>query len=138
MDHVQATGRLLKRAQYRNHRAMDRALATVGTTLVQWDALRVISEQPDSPAHALAVATFQSDQSFGTLGTRLESQGLILRTPGKGRAVAHRLTAAGKKILAAGNTVSREVAMRSFAQLSKAEVATLYELLLRVGEAPED
>jgi DNA-binding MarR family transcriptional regulator len=138
MEDVQATGRLLKRVQYRNHLAMDRALTDIGTTLVQWDALRVISEQPNSPAHALAVATFQSDQSFGTLGTRLERQGLIRRTPGKGRVVEHRLTAAGAKMLVAGAAVARDVAARAFAALSKAEVAKLHALLLRVSETPDE
>jgi DNA-binding MarR family transcriptional regulator len=138
MTDPQATGRLLKRVQYRNHRAMDRALADIGTTLVQWDALRVISEQPNSPAHALAVASFQSDQSFGTLATRLESQGLIRRRPGKGRVVEHRLTATGEKMLVAGAAVARAVAARAFAALSKAEVAKLHELLLRVSETPEE
>ena len=138
VDDPQAIGRLLKRVQYRNHRAMDRALADVGTTLVQWDALRVISEQPSSPAHALAVATFQSDQSFGTLATRLESQGLIRRTPGKGRVIEHRLTAAGAKMLVAGAAVARDVAARAFAALSRAEIATLHELLVRVSETQEE
>jgi DNA-binding MarR family transcriptional regulator len=130
-------GRLLKRVQYRNHRAMDRALAEIGTTLVQWDALRVISEQPDSPAHALAVATFQSDQAFGTLATRLETQGLIRRTPGKGRVVEHRLTAAGEKMLIAGAAVAREVAGRAFSALTKPELTKLHELLRRVSESQE-
>ena len=138
MKEPQVVGRLLKRVQYRNHRAMDRALADIGTTLVQWDALRVISEQPNSPAHALAVATFQSDQSFGTLATRLESQGLIRRTPGKGRVVEHRLTAAGEKMLLAGAAVARDVAARAFAALSKAELAKLHELLLRLSETPDE
>ncbi len=138
MDELQATLRALKRAQYRNHRAMDRALGVVGTTLAQWDALRAISEAPDSPAHALAVATFQSDQAFGTLGNRLEAQGLIERTTGKGRRIEHRLTAPGKKVLAAGETVASRVAVRSLSLLSKAEVARLHELLLRVGERVDE
>ncbi|HEY6033767.1 MAG TPA: MarR family winged helix-turn-helix transcriptional regulator [Kofleriaceae bacterium] len=137
MDELQAVGRLLKRVQYRNHRAMDRALAEIGTTLVQWDALRVISEQPSAAAHALAVATFQSDQSFGTLATRLESQGLIRRSPGKGRAMQHHLTAAGVKMLARGTDVSRVVVGRAFSALSKADVAKLRELLQRISETPE-
>jgi len=136
MEEPQTVGRLLKRVQYRNHLAMDRALAEIGTTLVQWDALRVVSEQPNSPAHA--VATFQSDQSFGTLAMRLESQGLIRRTPGKGRTVEHRLTAAGAKMLHAGAAVAREVAARAFVALSKAELAKLHELLLRVSETPKE
>src|ERR1700710_287046 len=113
----QSTGRILKRAQYRNHRVADRALTEVGTTLVQWDALRAISESPDSSAHDLAVATFQSDQSFGTLANRLEAQGLIERTSGHGRRVEHRLTGAGHEMLGAGLEVTAEVSKGSFAGL---------------------
>jgi len=138
MKDAQTTGRLLKRVQYRNHLAMDRALAEIGTTLVQWDALRVISEQPRSAAHALAVATFQSDQSFGTLGTRLESQGLIRRTPGKGRAVEHHLTPAGVKMLEAGAEVARRVSGRAFAALTKTEIAKLHDLLRKITDANVD
>ncbi|AYG02893.1 MarR family winged helix-turn-helix transcriptional regulator [Gryllotalpicola protaetiae] len=129
----QTTGRVLKRAQYRNHRAADRALAAIGTTLVQWDALRAIDEAPSSSAHALAVATFQSDQSFGTLAARLVAQDLIERAPGRGRRVEHRLTDAGKRMLAAGQAVTAEVTARSFAELSAAELGTLHALLERVG-----
>src|ERR1700709_1639778 len=102
MSDTQKAGRLLKRAQYRNHRATDRALATVGTSLAQWDALRAISESPDSSAHDLAIVTFQSDQAVGTLANRLEAQGLISRVAGKGRRVEHALTADGERMLAAG------------------------------------
>jgi DNA-binding MarR family transcriptional regulator len=130
-----ATGRLLKRAQYRNHRALDRALAEVGTTLAQWDALRAISEAPAASAHELAVATFQSDQAWGTLAGRLLRQGLVERTPGRGRRVEHRLTDVGTRVLEAGRVVAADVAARSFAGLSDAEIATLHALLERVGEA---
>ncbi|GAA4177229.1 MarR family winged helix-turn-helix transcriptional regulator [Gryllotalpicola koreensis] len=133
----QTTGRLLKRAQYRNHRAADRALAAIGTTLVQWDALRAIDEFPSASAHALAVTTFQSDQSFGALAGRLIAQGLVERSPGHGRRVEHRLTDAGKKMLAEGQAVTAEVTARSFHALSQAELETLHALLDRVGEAPD-
>ncbi|HEY5320012.1 MAG TPA: MarR family transcriptional regulator [Galbitalea sp.] len=132
-----ATGRILKRAQYRNHRAIESSLAVVGTTLAQWDALRAISESPASSAHELAIATFQSDQAFGTLANRLEKQGLIERASGRGRRVEHRLTAAGEGMLAAGTTVATRVARRSFAGLSPDEMSTLHELLLRVGDVVE-
>jgi DNA-binding MarR family transcriptional regulator len=137
MTNPQNTGRLLKRAQWRNHRAADRALATVGTSLAQWDALRAISESPDSSAHDLAIATFQSDQAFGTLANRLEKQGLIVRTSGRGRRVEHALTADGERMLAAGLEVTHAVSARSFAALTADEVAVLHGLLERVGEAPE-
>jgi DNA-binding MarR family transcriptional regulator len=134
---LQATSRLLKRAQYRNHRAMDRALATVGTSLAQWDALRAISESPDSSAHDLALATFQSDQAFGTLANRLEAQGLIARKSGHGRRLEHALTAEGERMLEAGLEVTRGVSERAFARLSVPEVKALHDLLDRVGELPE-
>ena len=137
MINPQTTGRLLKRAQYRNHRAADRALGTVGTSLAQWDALRAISESPDSSAHDLAIATFQSDQAFGTLANRLERQGLIVRTSGRGRRVEHALTDEGERMLAAGLEVTRGVSERAFAGLNADEVEVLYRLLERVGEVPE-
>jgi DNA-binding MarR family transcriptional regulator len=133
----QATSRLLKRAQYRNHRAMERALAAVGTTLAQWDALRAISESPASSAHDLAIATFQSDQAFGTLANRLEAQGLIVRSSGHGRRVEHALTAEGQRMLEAGLAVTRGVSEQAFALLTPSEVMTLHALLDRVGETPE-
>ena len=128
-----AAGRALKQAQYRNHRALDRALAEVGTTLVQWDALRAIHESPASSAHRLALATFQSDQSFGTLGNRLEAQGLIQRAQGPGRSVEHRLTTKGQRTLEAGQKVAAEVVKQSFSRLTASEVMVLQELLQRVG-----
>jgi DNA-binding MarR family transcriptional regulator len=137
MTDQQATGRLLKRAQYRNHRAADRALSAIGTTLVQWDALRAISESPDSSAHDLAITTFQSDQAFGTLANRIEAQGLIVRTSGRGRRVEHRLTAEGQRMFEAGLRVTREVSERAFAGLTRDEVKTLHDLLEQVGEVPE-
>jgi len=133
----QLAGRVLKRAQYRNHRALDRALAAVGTTLAQWDALRAIDESPSSSAHALALATFQSDQAFGTLANRLVAQGLIERTPGRGRRVEHRLTDAGARLLEAAQAVAAEVTKQSFADLSPAELDTLHALLERVGKAAD-
>jgi len=137
MTTPQTTGRLLKRAQYRNHRAADRALAAVGTSLPQWDALRAISESPDSSAHDLAIVTFQSDQAFGTLANRLEAQGLIVRTSGRGRRVEHALTDEGRRMFEAGLEVTRATSSRAFAGLTADEVATLHDLLERVGEEPE-
>jgi DNA-binding MarR family transcriptional regulator len=130
-----ATGRLLKRAQYRNHRAVDRALGDVGTTLAQWDALRAIHEAPDSSAHDLAIRTFQSDQAFGTLANRLVAQGLIERASGHGRRVEHRLTARGREMYEAGVPVAATIVAQSLSQLSADEITMLHDLLERVGIA---
>jgi DNA-binding MarR family transcriptional regulator len=74
----------------------------------------------------------------GTLTKRLLSQGLIRRSAGKGRVVEHRLTPAGIKMLAAGTAVASDVAARAFSRLSKVELVTLYELLLRVSQTPDE
>lgn len=125
-------GRAIKQLQDRHHRALDLALAAVGTTLAQWDALRAIAEQPAASAHALALATFQSDQAFGTLANRLAAQGLIERRPGRGRRIEHHLTPAGERVLASGSPVYAGVISASFGVLSAPEREVLFGLLQRV------
>src|SRR5690348_15259684 len=87
----------VKRLQHRHHRALSRALAPLGLSLVQWDTLRHLHREPDSSLHDLAELTFQTDQSFGSLAVRMVDRGLIERVPGPGRAVKHRLTAHGER-----------------------------------------
>src|SRR5687767_11267504 len=106
---LQELGRAVKRAQYRQHRALDSALSVVGTTLAQWDALRAISRAPGASARELAAATFQTEQAFGTLVGRLTAQGLVERRPGHGRRIEHHLTPAGEHVLAVGHKVADKV-----------------------------
>jgi DNA-binding MarR family transcriptional regulator len=130
---VEILGRAIKQAQYRHQRALDTRLREVGSTLAQWDALRAINRKPGASAHELAYETFQGDQSFGTLANRLKRQGLILRTPARGRRIAHRLTPAGAQTLAAGRIAVVDVLDESFSTLSADERTLLFELLGRVG-----
>jgi DNA-binding MarR family transcriptional regulator len=133
---LQLLGRAIKQAQYRQHRALDAALAPAGTTLVQWDALRAIDRLPGASAHALATATFQSDQAFGTLATRLEAQGLIARRPGQGRRITHHLTAAGRQTLEAGYPLVEAALGTLFADFPEPERAALRALLQRLVNDP--
>ena len=64
---LQELGLSVKRLQMRHHRAIDAALSPLGISLVQWDALRHLDQNPGASLHDLAQLTFQSDQSFGTL-----------------------------------------------------------------------
>jgi DNA-binding MarR family transcriptional regulator len=130
---VEQLGRAIKVAQSRHHRALDGRLRTVGTSLAQWDALRAIATNPRASGHDLAVATFQSDQAFGTLAGRLQAAGLIERWAGHGRRIEHHLTAEGERVLADGRQVARDVLTRSFAGLTEADRAQLMHLLGRVG-----
>ena len=126
---IETLGRAVKQAQYRNHRALETALARVGTTLVQWDALRAIARTPGSSGRELAAETFQGEQSFGALAGRLEAQQLIERRPGRGRRVEHFITEEGRKVLAAGRPVASAALTESFAALDEDERATLLTLL---------
>ena len=135
MTDLERLGRTIKLVQYRDHRALDGALREVGITLVQWDALRAIGRVPASTAHDLAVASFQSDQAFGTLATRLEAAGWIERRPGLGRRIEHHLTDAGRAKVDEGRAHARHVWPLLFAPLDATERATLQRLLDKLAPA---
>lgn len=121
---------MVKRLQMRHHNAANAALADLGVSIVQWDALRHLHENPGVSLHALAQLTFQTDQSFGALAARLEARGLIERVPGRGRAVRHRLTAEGERVRQAGTEIVEGVLAESFSPLSDQQQRT-FERLLR-------
>ncbi|MEU8364181.1 MarR family transcriptional regulator [Nonomuraea sp. NPDC048882] len=130
-------GLAVKRLQHRHHRALSRALAPLGISLVQWDTLRHLARNPDASLHDLAVLTFQTDQSFGSLATRMASRGLIERIPGPGRAVRHRLTDEGERLLAAGQRLADGVLDASFGNLTEEQLDQLGDLLdLALGSDP--
>jgi len=133
---LEALGRAVKQLQWRHHRTMEQRLNAAGSTLAQWDALRAIDRNPGVPAHTLAQYTFQSDQSFGALATRMQKLGLIERVSGKGRAIEHRLTDAGRSTLTEGHELAATVLAESFAPLQDADRATLLRLLTRVIHQP--
>jgi DNA-binding MarR family transcriptional regulator len=131
-------GLSLKKVQSRHHRALDAQLLRLGVSLVQWNALREIDRNPGSTAHRLAELTFNSDQAFGTLTTRLLRLGFIERQPGPGRANTHCLTQTGKVMLAKGQEVMQKVLTASFAPLSQQEQATLSKILTKLLAHPLD
>jgi DNA-binding MarR family transcriptional regulator len=132
-----AIGLSVKRLQMRHHRAIDAGLAPLGISLVQWDALRHLEENPSASLHDLALLTFQSDQSFGTLAGRMIQRGLIERVAGPGRAVRHRLTDRGRSLRKEGDAIVERVLQESFANLTPQELAVLDDILLRVLAQPD-
>jgi len=128
-------GRAIKCVQHRHHCTLDHRLAPLGITLVQWDALRHVSENPGASSHDLARLTFQTDQAFGTLSSRLLERGWIERRAGSGRAIRHHLTRSGKKLLARGSAVVERALEESFAPLTPRERNALYAMLSRVIES---
>ena len=126
---LETLGRAVKRAQHRQHRAIDTALAVIDTSIVQWDALRAIDRAPGASAHDLALATFQSDQSFGTLANRLEARGLIKRQSGEGRRIEHHLTSEGERKLREANVITEQVRAELFAPLTQPDRRDLQRIL---------
>ncbi len=124
----------VKRLQDSHHRQLDIKLGKLGISLVQWDALRRLDENPGASLHDLAVLTFQSDQAFGTLAGRLVDRGLIERVPGPGRAVRHQLTATGLKLRRAGDAIVEKVIEKSFGSFTPKQVEQFGALLSQALE----
>ena len=125
-------GLAVKRLQAAHHRAANERLGPLGLTIVQWDALRHLHENPDASLHRLATLTFQTDQAFGTLAGRMIDRGLIERLDGPGRAVRHRLTSRGDDLRQRGGDILAGVLAESFAPLSATERETMGELLAKL------
>ena len=135
---LQDVGLAVKRLQWRHHReANGRLLAAVGLSLPQWDALRHLHQRPEASLHELAQLTFQTDQSMGTLASRMIDKGLLERVAGPGRAVRHAITPAGERARRAGSDIVDEILAESVGSLSPAERATLYRLLTAALSAPQ-
>ncbi len=134
---LQDVGLAVKRLQWRHHReANARLLAEVGLSLPQWDVLRHLHERPGASLHELAQLTFQTDQSMGTLASRMIERGWLERVTSPGRAVRHAITPAGERARRAGSDIMDEVLAESVGSLSPAERATLYRLLTAAVSAP--
>lgn len=125
-------GHLVKRLQHRHHRGVNRALAGLGISIVQWDVLRHLAREPDASGHRLAELTFQTDQALGTLAQRMADAGLIERAAGPGRAVRHRLTAEGDRVRVQAQKIIDRLIKKSFSALAQKDLDTLGALLERV------
>jgi len=129
---LQQTGLAVKRLQMRHHREANARLAALDVSLVQWDALRHLHENPDASLHDLAQLTFQSDQAFGTLAKRMIDRGLIVREAGPGRVLRHRLTEKGERVRVEGSRLLTAVLEASFAPLTPDERDTFARLLQKL------
>jgi len=129
-------GRSVKRLQMRHHRALNASLAPLGLTIVQWDALRHIDENPGASLHLLAELTYQSDQAFGTLAGRMIERGLIERVVAPGRAVQHRLTKEGVSQRLRGNELVVNTLASSFSSLTPTQLAAFGEALRIILASP--
>lgn len=129
-------GGRVKRLQVRHHRGINAALAPLGLTTVQWDALRKMEEHPHASLRDLGRLTYQTDQAFGALAVRMIKQGLIERVSGPGRAVRHRITEKGHQLRVAADNVVESVLDMSFRSLTPTELAAFDALLTKILPPP--
>lgn len=130
MTSQQEVALAVKRLQWRHHREGNRRLtAGAQLSLPQWDVLRHLAAHPDASLHALAEATFQTDQSIGELAKRMTNAGLMRRRQGAGRAVRHELTAEGDAAFRAGSRIFDEVLRQTVGKLSDQERTQLLALI---------
>lgn len=129
MAGLQEVGLAVKRLQWRHHRGANARLAGLGLSLVQWDVLRHLDDQPEASLHDLALLTFQTDQSMGALAGRMVKRGLLVRADGPGRAVRHRLTERGEEARQAGSGVVDTVLRETLGGLDPEQLEQLNHLL---------
>jgi len=126
---------LLRRAQLRKQAACDAALARWDMTLPQWGMLKAIASHPDSSTHDLARSTGQSDQAAGAVVARLERRGLLQRRNLSGKAILHRLTPAGQKVLTRCDKTVADVVGAALSGFTVKDVATLRKQLRQLADA---
>lgn len=123
---------LLRHAQLRKQLACEAALGTIDLTLPQWGILHAAETQPDSSTHGLALLTGQSDQSAGAIVAGLEKRGLLDRFSAGGRAILHRLTEEGSRLVGQADRTVDEVMQHELGHFSDNDLKALRRLLRRV------
>src|SRR3954452_9516818 len=126
---------MLRRGQLRKQKGCEAALAPGGVKVPQWGMLYAVATEPDSSTHALALFIGQSDQSAGAVVARLEQRGLLERRPGVGKAILHRITPDGEKLVRRCNTLVEDVMTQLLAGLSDRSLRALRTSLQSIAEA---
>ncbi|MGF7121064.1 MarR family winged helix-turn-helix transcriptional regulator [Rhodococcus sp. TAF43] len=106
-------------------RVVDDEMATIDLTIARYTVLAAIKRHPGVSGAALANTTLQTPQSLTSMAAILERDGLILRTPGKGRIIGHSLTDAGETAAAAGRDILEDFHGRLVEELGAERVRRL-------------
>ena len=131
---MQDVGVAVKQLQWKHQREANRRMsAQAGLSLVQWDVLRHLHDEPGASLHDLAGRTFQTDQSMGELARRMVDRGLLARVDGPGRAVRHRLTSEGEAAYEACSGIVDDVLVASIGTLTPKEQASLHAMLTKAA-----
>jgi DNA-binding MarR family transcriptional regulator len=136
----ESLGKLLKRTEQALLRAKSSAVKTVGLTLPQYVALAELSERPAITGAELARACLVSPQAMMVVLKAIEEQGLVQRTqhPRHQTVLEIDLTSVGREALSAARKRAEPIEERIAKALSRREIETLRQLLLRCIDAVGD
>jgi DNA-binding MarR family transcriptional regulator len=110
-------GYALKRAQAALRGMMDTALAGHALTTAQYAALAALEADPGLSNAELARRSFVTPQTMIQVLALLERDGLVERSPGRGRVLETRLTAEGAARVAAAHATVEGIEARMLAGL---------------------
>ncbi|WP_327133140.1 MarR family transcriptional regulator [Streptomyces sp. NBC_01343] len=131
----------IKQAERITQAAKEAAVREAGITAAQQAALAVLSDNPGINAAELARRLSVTPQTMNSLLGRMETRGLIARTPHPvhGTLIEIRLTERGAEVFAQADALVAKLDARLAEGLSPDEVAAVRDLLARIvhnAEAP--
>lgn len=126
-----SVGYLLKEASNALRLAMEAALRPLGMTVTHYSCLELLAQRPGLSNSALARGAFISRQSMHVLLQAMEQDGFVTRPPTApiGKVLPVRLTALGRRRLAAATVAVRDIERRMLASLDAEAEAEIRRLL---------
>ena len=113
----------LRRAQHLLALRIDDALRPMGLNLGLWAVLREVARTPGASASELGRASFHTSQTVGGLLQRLQEQGLVDRSSGRGRIVENHLTPRGVEVARQATAVADDVIRGALAHVDATHIA---------------
>ncbi|MBT1634616.1 MarR family winged helix-turn-helix transcriptional regulator [Clavibacter michiganensis] len=137
IDLETSLGYLLKETATALRLAMEEVLRPLGMTVTHYSCLEILAQRPGSSNSDLARGAFVTRQSMNVLLQSLERDGSVTRPPegAVGRAIPARLTAKGRRDLAAASAAVRSVERRMLGGMTEAEQRTARRLLRSMAGA---
>jgi DNA-binding MarR family transcriptional regulator len=131
IDLPTSLGYLLKETSSALRQAMEEALRPLGMTITQYSCMELLAQRPGSSNSDLARGAFVTRQSMNVLLQSLERDGSVTRPAEEavGRVQPTRLTAQGRRELAAASAAVRAVELRMTADLTDADRAAATRIL---------
>jgi DNA-binding MarR family transcriptional regulator len=131
----------LKRAQHLVALRIDDALRPMGLNLGLWAVLREVARTPGASASELGRASFHTPQTVGGLLQRLQDQGLVERSSGRGRIVENNPTPRGAAVLRRATAAADEIIRGALARIDPVHSAQagrfLSEFISALTSPPE-